>query len=698
MSTMDETRDLLVEIGTEELPPTALLPLSTAFADALSAQFGEHALAHHAVEPFATPRRLALIVRRLASRQPDREHVRRGPAVKAAFDASGAPTKAALGFAQSCGIDVDALGREDNDKGSWLVHRSIQPGQSTAALLPDLVGAALSQLPIQKRMRWGDSDVTFVRPVHWICMRFGSEPVAGHVLEVPIGTQTRGHRFHHPESLTIGSPDDYAPALRAAYVEPSFDVRRSTIRDQVTALAASVGGTASIPQELLDEVTALCEWPVALLGHFDEAFLEVPAEALIETMQQHQKYFAVRSSDGALLPSFIAVSNIESREPDVVRAGNERVIRPRFSDARFFWEQDLRIALADRRPALERIVFQHKLGTVADKSRRVAALSRQIAGLLGYDAALAERSASLAKCDLVTAMVGEFAGLQGVMGRYYAARSGEPPCVADALEEQYLPRHAGDRLPTSDCGRVLALADKLDTLVGIFAIGERPTGVKDPYGLRRAAIGVLRILIETPMRLDLRLLLDESATAFPASIPAASAAEETYAYIMERLPGYYADQGIEADAIEAVMAVDASAPSDFDRRVRAVTAFSGLDAAAALAAANKRIANILKKSETRVDGAELSETLLQADAERRLAADVARLQEDIAPLIAAGDYREALKSLAGLRPDVDRFFDEVMVMAEDPRLRANRIALVQGVRKLFTSIADIGRLRIGEQG
>jgi len=693
---MEAAQDLLVEIGTEELPPTALPRLSAAFAEHFGAQLKARSLTHGAVESFATPRRLALIVRGLAWRQPDRESIRRGPALKAAYGPDGAPTKAALGFARSCGVEVDALAREETDKGSWLVHRSTETGQLTADLLPELVAAALGQLPIPKRMRWGDSDVSFVRPVHWICMRFGEAPVSGSVLGIAIGTESRGHRFHHPEPILISSPDAYAAALRSAYVEPDFAAREAQIREQVTALAKRVDGRASIPDDLLREVTALCEWPVALLGHFEDVFLEVPAEALIETMQQHQKYFPVQHADAGLLPYFIAVSNIESREPDVVRAGNERVIRPRFSDARFFWEQDLRTPLADFMPVLERVVFQHKLGSVADKSRRVATSCRHIAAALGYDPALAERSALLAKCDLVTAMVGEFASLQGIMGRHYATRSGEDPCVAAAMAEQYLPRHAGDVLPATQCGRVLALADRLDTLVGIFAIGERPSGVKDPYGLRRAAIGVLRILIETPLPLDLRALLSDAAAAFPADVSAAAAVQETYAYVMERLPGYYTDLDIDADAIESVMAVDASVPSDFDRRVRAVAAFAQHEAAGALAAANKRIANILRKSDAQAGDTSVRESLLQDDAELRLASSVAMARERVAPMLEAGDYAQALSALAELRPVVDRFFDEVMVNVDDPALRANRVALLQGVLSLFSSIADIGRLRPAE--
>ncbi|MCG6941225.1 MAG: glycine--tRNA ligase subunit beta [Thiohalocapsa sp.] len=694
---MERAQDLLIEIGTEELPPTALLRLSESFTEEVRRQFDAHGLTHGSIESFATPRRLSLLVRELATRQPDREDVRRGPAVKAAFDAEGQPTKAALGFAKSCGVEVSELAREETDKGAWLVHRRAETGQATQDLLPELAANALGKLPIPKRMRWGAGEVSFVRPVQWVCAVFGDKAVPGTLMGVEIGNQTYGHRFHHPQPITIETPTDYAASLRRAHVEPEFAARRESIYEQVKALAASVDGEASMPSDLLDEVTALCEWPVAVLGHFDEAFLEVPAEVLIETMQQHQKYFSLVGKNGMLLPYFVAVSNIESRSPDVVRAGNERVIRPRFSDARFFWEQDLRVPLGERRETLERVVFQHKLGSVAEKSRRVASVARQIAEMLGYDASLVERAAQIAKCDLVTAMVGEFAVLQGTMGRYYASRSGEDPCVVAAMEEQYLPRQAGDRLPDTECGRVLALADRLDTLVGIFAIGERPTGVKDPYGLRRAAIGVLRILIETPLALDLRGLLNDAAAAFPAEIQASLAVPDAYAYIMERLRGYYAEQGVGADAIEAVMAVDASVPSDFDKRVRAVTDFAGLEAASALSAANKRIANILKKSDVEAGHVAVAQDLLSEPAERALADQVEALRERITPMLKLGDYSAALTALAELRADVDRFFDDVMVMAEDSSLRANRVALVQAVGELFSSIADISRLRVGEQ-
>ncbi|KAA6187481.1 glycine--tRNA ligase subunit beta [Thiohalocapsa marina] len=686
---------MLVEIGTEELPPTALKRLSEAFADQLSTQLTEQRIGHGNLERFAAPRRLAVIIQDVQVRQPDQETLRRGPALAAAFDAQGQPSKAALGFARSCGVEVDALDREQTDKGEWLCFRQQATGERTLTLLPALVEAALGRLPIPRRMRWGDGDAEFVRPVHWVCGLLGAEPVPGRVLGLDIGTGSRGHRFHHPDRVQIPRPEAYAEALRAASVEPSLELRRQAIREQVLQLAASVHGHADLPDDLLDEVAALCEWPTALLGRFDADFLQVPAEVLIETMQKNQKYFPVFDDTGALMPWFITIANIRSRDPDLVRAGNERVIRPRFADARFFWEQDRKTPLADRRDALGSVVFQHKLGSLLDKSRRVAGLSRHIAGLLDYDQDEAERAAELAKCDLVTAMVGEFASLQGTMGRYYAQHDGERPGVVAAMEEQYLPRHAGDRLPTSDAGRTLALADKLDTLVGIFAIGQRPTGVKDPYGLRRAAIGVLRILIETPLALDLKDLLWQAAFGYRGVVEAEDAVTQVFDYMMERLPGYYGDMGVAAEVVDAVLSLGPQVPSDIDRRILAVAAFRQLEAAEALSAANKRIRNILKKSGDGI-AADIDTTVrpegLQEEAERRLAQGVEQMRARLAPMHAAQDYEGMLRTLAGLREDVDQFFDQVMVMTDDAELRRNRLALLRSLEQLFLLTADISRL------
>lgn len=689
-----QTQDLLIEIGTEELPPTALQRLSEAFTAGMVKEFEAARLSFDEIQAFATPRRLALVVPGLSLRQADQQVARRGPALTAAFDESGLPTRAALGFAGSCGVSVDELSREETDKGAWLSFRHVVRGEETAKLLPAMIERALALLPIPKRMRWGAGEAEFVRPLHWVCAILGETPVEGEVLGVAMGRETRGHRFHHPETLAIARPRDYVRLLRSAKVEPDFVRRRTLIRDQVEALAHSIGGKASIPEDLLDEVTALCEWPVALLGSFDPQFLEVPPEVLIETMQSNQKYFSVFDPQGALLPSFITISNIDSRAPELVRAGNERVIRPRFSDAMFFWEQDLKIRLEARQERLASIVFQHKLGSLWDKSQRVSALAREIAETLGEDAALAERAALLGKCDLVTLMVGEFPSLQGTMGRYYAARDAEDPCVVAAMEEQYLPRHAGDALPESPCGRALALADKLDSLIGIFAIGERPTGVKDPYGLRRAAIGVLRILIETPLALDLKTLLASAARGFPDAISADMVVEEVMEYLNDRLPGYYADVQINGDNVEAVLAVGVTQPSDLDRRVHAVADFRGLDAAEALAAANKRIRNILKKSAAEEAEARLDASLLQEPAERALAEAIEVMRIEVAPLQAKQDYAGMLRILSGLREPVDRFFDEVMVMAEDAALRTNRVALLRELEQLFLAIADFSRLQV----
>lgn len=689
---MAEQLDLLVEIGTEELPPKALRALSEAFASGLGEQLRDKGIAFGAIEPYATPRRLALLVQGLATRQPDQVTVRRGPALRAAFGADGAPTQAALGFAGSCGVAVEALDREESDKGSWLAFRQTTEGGVTSDLLAPMVEAALARLPIPKRMRWGAGEAEFVRPIQWVCLVFGREGVPGSVLGVRADRFTRGHRFHAPGPFVVEEAAAWPALLRAeGRVEPSFDARKAMIRQQVEALAARCGGRVIMDEDLLEEVTALCEWPSALEGSFEERFLAVPPEVLIETMQANQKYFPVLGADGALLPRFITVSNIESRDPAQVRAGNERVIRPRFADAAFFWGQDRRQPLEAYRGRLETVVFQEQLGTLADKSARVAQISRHLAGVLGLDEDLAARSALLAKCDLVTHMIFEFPSLQGVMGRYYAEASGEHACVCAALEEQYLPRFAGDRLPASDCGRVLAVAEKLDTLVGIFAIGQRPTGVKDPYALRRAAIGLLRILIETPLHLDLRELLDFAAAELRAKVDAQAAAGEVLDYVLERLKGYYQEQSVGPDAVEAVLATGVTVPSDIHRRVLAVEQFRNLPEAAALTAANKRIRNILRKTDetpqTPPDPAVLTE-----EVERRLALGVAAMADAVAPSLDTWDYEGVLRQLAGLRGDVDAFFDGVMVMADDPTLRRNRLALLRSVEDLFLRVADISRL------
>ncbi len=690
---MAEQQDLLVEIGTEELPPKALGSLSKALHDSFAAALDQRSLGFQSIRRFASPRRLALLVRSLDLAQADRQVERKGPALRAAYDKDGKPTKAAQGFARSCGVEVAELQTQDTAKGSWLVFRQVQPGRATAEMVPEMVEQALAALPIPKRMRWGDRSEEFVRPVHWVVLFLGEQPIRARVMGVEAGRTTRGHRFHHPGEIEITRPDAYAELLREpGRVLADHEERRARIHAQVQAIAEAQGLQAVIDPDLLDEVTALVEWPVPILGNFDERFLEVPAEALVKTMQEHQKYFPVVDSDGALQPHFIAVANIDSRDPEQVRSGNERVIRPRFSDAAFFWEQDLKRPLGAHIEGLKGVVFQKRLGSLFEKSQRVAQLAREIAPELELDPLLAGRAAELCKCDLLTLMVGEFPSLQGTMGRHYARAGNEDAQVAAAMEEHYLPRHAGDRLPETACGRALAIADRLDTLVGIFAIGQKPSGVKDPFGLRRAALGVLRILIETPLELDLEQLLHSAARSLGGQVEAEAAVPEVFDYMMERFKAYYAERGLAPDLVDAVLARRPTRPSDFDRRMHAVAAFRSLPEASSLAAANKRIRNILRKAEEPIPP-QPAIGLLQEDSERRLAGLVQGHTVELAPLFAAGRYREALTELSTLREPVDEFFDQVMVMCDDDALRQNRLALLRSLEALFLGVADISRLQ-----
>jgi glycyl-tRNA synthetase beta chain len=690
---MSEPRDFLAEIGTEELPPKALLRLADAFAAGVAAGLKKAGLTHGAVRRYATPRRLAVLIEGLAAAQPDRTLERRGPALAAAFDEEGCPTQAALGFARSCGIAVEQLEKQESAKGAWLVFRTTEPGRPTAELLPGIVERALAALPIPKRMRWGSLRTEFVRPVHWLVLLFGEEVVAGEVLGLPAGRATCGHRFHHPAPLYLATPASYAPLLETeGHVLADFEARREAIRAQVIEATVALGGRAVIDEALLEEVTALVEWPVALTGGFEPRFLEVPPEALISTMQDNQKYFPVVDAQGHLLPHFVTVANIASRDPAQVRAGNERVIRPRLADAAFFWAQDRRRPLGSRLEELRSVVFQERLGTLHDKSRRLATLARAIAAETGADPQLAERAGLLSKCDLLTSMVSEFPALQGVMGRYYAAHDGEPGEVAQALDEQYMPRQAGDRLPESGVGQALALAERLDTLVGVFAVGQPPTGDKDPFGLRRAALGALRILIERGLDLDLERLLEQTAAGFPPEVGADDARGQLFDFMMERLRAYYLDEGFRPDVFDAVLVRRPTRPLDFDRRLRAVGAFRALPAAESLAAANKRIRNILRQAEGLVP-ADIDPERLVEPAERDLAEQVHALTAAVTPLLDRGEYTQALARLAGLRETVDAFFDHVLVMAEDERVRANRLALLSALSDLFLRVADISRLQ-----
>jgi glycyl-tRNA synthetase beta chain len=688
--------DLLVEIGTEELPPKALPTLSAAFTDGIAKGLADAGLTPAEIIPYAAPRRLAVWVKGVSRQQADQIIEKRGPAIKGAFDANGNPTKAAQAFAGSCGVAVAELGRMETDKGAWLVFRQQQAGQATAALFPAIVDKSLAALPIPKRMRWGSGTAEFVRPVHWVVMLADDSFADAHVIDAEIlsqrtGRHSYGHRFHAPAALEIAKPSTYAEQLKDAYVVASFDERRDIIRLQVEKAAGQLGGTAIMPEGLLDEVTALVEWPNAVTGRFEERFLDVPQEALISTMQDNQKYFALVDANGKLMPNFITIANIESRDVAQISSGNERVIRPRFSDAEFFWTQDKKQTLESRREGLKTMVFQQKLGSLYDKSTRVAKLAGYIAQQLGADEALATRAAELGKCDLITNMVFEFTELQGIMGRYYAAHDGEPAEVAAALDEQYMPRFAGDELPQTQTGQILALAERLDTLAGIFGVGQKPTGAKDPFGLRRAALGTLRLLIEKQLPLDLADLLDKAADNLTTQLGSKPATGEMLDYILDRLRGYYQEQGIGADIVEAVAALKPSQPLDFDRRVKAVAAFRQLTAAESLAAANKRISNILKKVEGDIPS-HVEPGLLQEPAEKALAQAVSVQENTVLPLFAAGDYEAALLSLASLREPVDQFFTDVMVMVDDMALRNNRLALLNHLRGLFLRVADLSVL------
>jgi glycyl-tRNA synthetase beta chain len=699
---MSSAADFLVEVGTEELPPKALLNLSEAFQDSVVTRLSAAGLAHGKVERFATPRRLALRVRRLVGEQPQQQVQRRGPPVKAAFDAAGTPTRAATAFAQSCGVELAQLGRETDPKGNeYLSYSGVKAGASTASLLPAIVSEALDALPIPKRMRWGSGDAQFVRPVHWLVMLHGRDVVQARVLDVASGDESRGHRFMSRGPMRITSPASYERALEnRGKVVASFEARRERIRKGVEALGIELQGRALIGTALLDEVTALVEWPVPFAGRFDERFLELPRELLIATLQEHQRLFPVEDSAGRLLPAFIAVSNIESLDAAVVRAGNERVVRPRLSDAAFFWQQDRKQPLAARIAALDAVTFQAQLGSIGARSLRIRTLAVRIAEALGADTARTQRAAQLAKCDLVTNLVGEFPELQGVMGRYYALADGEAPEVAQAIAEHYQPRGAGDDLPTSATGLALALADRLDTLAGIFAIGQKPSGTRDPFGLRRAAIGVLRMIVEKRLPVDLAALIEAAVNAQPVGEDRAAISIAVYDYVMERLRASYLEPdaanalpGVTTELFDAVLATRPRSPLDFDSRLRAVIEFLALPDAASLTAANKRIANLLRKSagDQRSAGP-IDPTLLRVAAERSLHDGLRDVQGPVETHVARGEYAAALRRLAGLRPAVDAFFDGVMVMDEDLALRANRLAMLNALRTLFSGIADLSRL------
>jgi glycyl-tRNA synthetase beta chain len=680
-------QDFLVELGTEELPPKALKSLGDAFLAGVEKGLKAAGLGYAAARVYAAPRRLAVLVEQLAAQQPDRTVNLDGPPVQAAFDKDGNPTQAALGFAKKCGVELSQI----DTSGPKLKFSQSIAGQPAVSLLAGIVEASLNELPIPKRMRWGARKTEFVRPTQWLVMLFGDQVVDCEILAQKAGRTSRGHRFHANRDVTIASPASYAADLHAAQVIADFSERRSLIAARVAELAKAENGSAIVPPALLDEVSALVEWPVPLVCSFEERFLEVPQEALITTMQDNQKYFCLLDGNGKLLPRFITVANIESKDPAQIVAGNEKVVRPRLTDAEFFFKQDKRQPLEKRNERLANVVFQAQLGSVFDKAERVSKLAAFIAEKIGGDASRAARAGILSKCDLATEMVGEFPEMQGIAGYYYAKHDGEADDVAQALNEQYMPRGAGAELPQTLTGAAVAVADKLDTLVGIFGIGMLPTGSKDPYALRRAALGVLRILIEKQLDLNLVEAVAFAIDLYGDKVKASSLAQQVLDFIFDRLRARYEDEGVEVAVYQAVRALSPAAPLDFDQRVQAVQAFRQLPQAAALAAANKRVSNILAKAEGELP-AGINAALLEAGAEQALAQAVTAAAQAVAPLAATRSYREALAQLASLREPVDAYFDAVMVNADDVAVRANRYALLNQLRSLFLGVADISLL------
>ena len=686
------TQNFLVEIGTEELPPKALKTLATSFAENVETELNQAGLTFDKIEWFAAPRRLAVKVLNLATQQPSKEIEKRGPAVLAAFDAEGKPTKAAEGWARGCGITVEQAERIATDKGEWLVHRAKIEGQPTKNLLNDIVANALAKLPIPKPMRWADKTVQFIRPVHTVTMLLGDELIEGEILGVASARTIRGHRFLGEKEFQIQHADQYPQLLREkGSVVADFNERKAEILAKSQAKATALGGVADIEESLLEEVTSLVEYPNVLAAKFEERFLAVPAEALVYTMKGDQKYFPIYDKDGKLLPHFIFVSNINPEDPTAIIEGNEKVVRPRLTDAEFFFKTDLKQKLVDRLPRLETVLFQQQLGTLKDKTDRIEQLAGEIAKQIGADEAKAKRAGLLSKCDLMTNMVFEFTDTQGVMGMHYARHDGEDEEVAVALNEQYMPRFAGDELPKSLVASAVALADKFDTLTGIFGIGQAPKGSADPFALRRAALGALRIIVEKNLPLDLEDLVKKSTALFGDKLTNQNVVADVVDFMLGRFRAWYQDEGIAVDVIQAVLARRPTRPADFDARVRAVSHFRTLDSAEALAAANKRVANILAKAEGDIGAIDVA--LCVEPAEQVLAQSVLSLAKEVQPLIAQGEYTAVLDKLAGLRQPVDNFFDNVMVNAEDAKLRQNRLAILNTLQGLFLQVADISLLQ-----
>ena len=690
------TEHILVEIGTEELPPKALKNLRDALADGLCAGLRDAGLSYGQVHPYASPRRLAVHIEDVQLQAPDQNVELLGPPLERAREADGSWSKAAAGFARKNGVSPEQLEAVDTPKGARLAFKSQLSGATAAAALPAIIERSVRELPAPKRMRWGAGRNEFVRPVHWIVALLGEQVLECEILGLAAGNQTRGHRFHSSGALTLARPAEYVELLREHKVIASFEERHELIRAQVEEQAQALGARAEVDPALLDEVTGLVEWPVALTGNFDEKFLQVPAEALVYSMKEHQKYFHTVDAQGQLLPHFITVSNIESSDPAQVIDGNERVIRPRLSDADFFFRTDQKIPLHQRVERLRDIVFQQQLGSLHDKTLRLESLARALADDVGADPDQAARAATLAKADLISDMVGEFADMQGIAGRYYALNDGEPEAVADALQQQYWPRFAGDKLPQHPVATCVALADRLDTLVGIFGIGQAPTGSRDPFALRRASLGVLRIIVEGELNLDLLHYLETAAAQYPAGLLADNTVADAFSYMLERFRAWYEDEDIPAQVFQAVSAKQLSQPLDIHRRVHAVHAFAQLPEASALAAANKRVSNILEKQGIENAAPNVSEDLLLEPAERALAVMLKEKAVLLDGFLTDKHYAEGLAMLADLQSPVDAFFDQVMVMVEEPELRANRLGLLKSLRDLFLQVADISQLVVAK--
>jgi glycyl-tRNA synthetase beta chain len=686
------TETLLIELGTEELPPKSLKNLAVTFFQQIKDQLDSADLAYEDIKWYATPRRLAVKVSQLVEKQADKEIEKRGPAVNVAFDAEGNPSKAAQGWARSNGISVEEAQRLKTDKGEWLLHRATQTGKPVDALIPAMVNIAVSKLPIPKPMRWGSTRTQFIRPVHTLTIMFGAKVIDGETLEVSSSNVITGHRFHHEGLVTLNHADEYEEKLKSAFVQVDYQQRQELILAQISKAAEQLNGDALIDDDLLEEVTGLVEWPVILIGSFDEAFLQVPAEPLIYSMKDHQKYFPVNNKDGQLINKFIFVSNIESKDPSQVIKGNEKVIRPRLADAEFFFKTDQSKTLESRLESLSSVLFQKQLGTLKEKSKRIATLSAVIAKQIGEDTEQANRAGLLSKTDLMTDMVLEFPQVQGTMGKYYAQNDGEAIEVAQALEDQYRPRYAGDALPEGNIGCSVAIADKIDSLVGIFGINQPPKGDKDPFALRRAAIGLIRIIIEKKLALDIRSLIEESIDLYGEKLSNKSVNSQVIDFVLGRFRAYYQEQGISVDVIQAVLANAPTAPLDFEKRVKAVSHFKTLAESATLAAANKRVGNILAKFSGELYPVFKTELASETE-EQALAEAFTKVKATIAPMMLAKDYQAALTELACLKAPIDDFFDNVMVMADDEATKTNRLSLLNEIRSSFFAIADVALLQ-----